>query len=35
MIKDVKSQVYQGTLTYQPKHSYSCGCIFDNQFEKH
>jgi len=35
MIKGVKSQVYQGTLTYQPKHCYSCGCIFDNQFEKH
>ncbi|QVK17117.1 ISL3 family transposase [Mycoplasmatota bacterium] len=35
IIKGVRSQIYYGTLTYQPQYCYSCGCVFDNQFEKH
>lgn len=35
VIKEVRSQVYHGTLTYQPKQCYACGCIFDDHFEKH
>jgi len=35
LINDVNSQVYYGTLTYQPVKCYSCGCLFDDQFEKH
>src|SRR5690554_3599370 len=35
MIKNVKSKVFYGTLTYQPKACYSCGHIFDEQIIKH
>lgn len=34
-IKGVKSKVFHGTLTYQPKACYVCGHVFDNQIIKH
>lgn len=34
-IKDVKSKVFYGTLTYQPKACDACGHVFDNQIIKH
>ena len=35
IIKNVKSKVFYGILTYQPQACYSCGHIFDEQIIKH
>lgn len=34
-LKGVKSKVFYGTLTYQPKACYNCGHIFDENIIKH
>src|SRR5690606_18949286 len=35
IIKNVKSKVFYGILTYQPQACYSCGHVFDEQIIKH
>lgn len=34
-IKGIVHKIFEGYLSYQPTHCYKCGCIFDNNFEKH